>query len=360
MLPDAGVIVGALWRWATVRGSLAAETRDPVYSPFLSLPAIIGMMLAVGLGLHGTEPAKAVFIVFFVLTICFGGWLTGEWVLGEIEEARFHPGYYLPTCAGGFIGAEGCGLFGLQSLGWLSFGLGLISWLILASQVSGRLFFIDLLPAELVPTMAIELASPCVAGAAHFQLHGEVPDPVAYSLAGYAALMLLVQLRLLPIYAKLRFSAGFWSFTFSWCTAAALGIRGSRRPNRPERAPTRRWSQRQRPSWSAPSPSARSSRSEAERYESAALTAASAVSMAARSTSRCVTMRTRPSSRLVSTPAAFRSSWSLAASRTSKMTMLVSTVAGSISTPSIAARPSARNFALAWSSARRSTLCWRP
>jgi tellurite resistance protein len=216
---------GAVWRWATVRGSLAGEFRDPVYSPFLSLPAIIGMMLAVGLGLHGTEPAKTVFIVFFALTIGLGGWLTGEWVLGEIDEARFHPGYYLPTCAGGFIGAEGCGLFGLPSLGWISFGLGVISWLILASQVSGRLFFINLLPEELVPTMAIELASPCVAGAAYFQLHGEVPDPVAYSLAGYAALMLLVQLRLLPIYARLRFSAGFWSFTFSWCTAAALGVR---------------------------------------------------------------------------------------------------------------------------------------
>lgn len=216
---------GALWRWASVRGSLAAEISDPVYSPFLTLPAIIGMMLAVGLGLHGQEPGKAVFLVFFVLTVGFGGWLTGEWVLGEIDEARFHPGYYLPTCAGGFIGAEGCGLFGLQSLGWLSFGMGVISWLILASQVSGRLFFIGRLPAELVPTMAIELASPCVAGAAYFQLHGDVPGPVAYMLAGYGALMVLVQLRLLPIYARLPFSAGFWSFTFSWCTAAALAIR---------------------------------------------------------------------------------------------------------------------------------------
>src|ERR1700759_573351 len=84
--------LGALWRWATVRGSLGAEIRDPVYSPFLSLPAIIGMMLAGGLGLHDTDPAKTIFLVFFVLPIGFGGWLTGEWVLGEIDEARFHPG----------------------------------------------------------------------------------------------------------------------------------------------------------------------------------------------------------------------------------------------------------------------------
>jgi tellurite resistance protein len=216
---------GALWRWTTVRGSFAAEIDDPVYSPFLSLPVIIGMMLAVGLGLHGTDPAKGIFIFFFVLTIGFGGWLTGEWVLGEIDETRFHPGYYLPTCAGGFIGAEGCGLFGMPSLGWVAFGLGVISWLILASQVSGRLFFIGRLPEELVPTMAIELATPCVAGAAYFQLAGETPEPVAYMLAGYAALMLLVQLRLLPIYARLRFTPGFWSFIFSWCAAAALGIR---------------------------------------------------------------------------------------------------------------------------------------
>ncbi len=216
---------GALWRWATVRGSLLAEFRDPVYSPFLSLPAIIGMMLAVGLGLHGPQPAKTIFIVFFAVTIGLGGYLTGEWILGEIDEARFHPGYYLPTCAGGFIGAEGCGLFGLPSLGWVAFGLGVISWLILASQVSGRLFFMRRLPEELVPTMAIEMATPCVAGAAYFQLHGEMPDPVAYSLAGYAGLMLLVQLRLLPIYARIPFSPGFWSFTFSWCAAAALGIR---------------------------------------------------------------------------------------------------------------------------------------
>jgi tellurite resistance protein len=220
-----GLTVGALRRWTSVPGNFAAEARDPVYSPFLALPAIVGMLLAVGLEPHAPGVAKVVFLVFFALTIGFGGWLTGEWVLGELDATRFHPGYYLPSCAGGFIGAQGCALFGLEGLGWLSFGFGAISWLILASQVSGRLFFVGRLPEGLLPTMAIELAPPCVGGAAYFQLHGTSPDPIAYMLAGYAGLMVLVQLRLLPVYLRVPFGAGFWSFTFSWCAAAALAIR---------------------------------------------------------------------------------------------------------------------------------------
>jgi tellurite resistance protein len=216
---------GALRRWTSVPGNLAAELRDPVFSPFVGLPATVGMLLAIGLEPHAPGVAKVAFLVFFAVTIGFGGWITGEWVLGELDATRFHPGYYLPTCAGGFIGAEGCALFGLEGLGWLAFGFGAISWLILASQVSGRLFFVGRLAEGLVPTMAIELAPPCVGGAAYFQLHGTSPDPVAYMLAGYAALMVLVQLRLLPTYLRLHFGIGFWSFTFSWCAAAALAIR---------------------------------------------------------------------------------------------------------------------------------------
>jgi tellurite resistance protein len=221
----AALLAGALRRWTSVPGSLAAEVRDPVFAPFLALPAIVGMLLAIGLEPHAHGAAKVIFLVFFAMTILFGGWITGEWVLGELDATRFHPGYYLPSCAGGFIGAQGCALFGLEGLGWLSFGFGAISWLILASQVSGRLFFVGRLPEGLLPTMAIELAPPCVAGGAYFQLHGASADPISYMLAGYAGLMVLVQLRLLPVYLRLHFGAGFWSFTFSWCSAAALAIR---------------------------------------------------------------------------------------------------------------------------------------
>ena len=44
-----------------------------------------------------------------------------------------------------------------------------------------------------------------MAGAAYFDLHGTKPDLLAYGLAGYAVLMVVAQLRFVPIYRRLRF-----------------------------------------------------------------------------------------------------------------------------------------------------------
>jgi tellurite resistance protein len=69
--------------------------------------------------------------------------------------------------------------------------------------------------------MAIEMAPPAVAGLAYFALSGGALDPFSYGLAGFAVLMAVVQLRLIPVYAKLKFSPGFWAFTFSYAAAAS-------------------------------------------------------------------------------------------------------------------------------------------
>jgi tellurite resistance protein len=219
------LLAAAAARIAPAPQRLGEELADPALSPFWALPAIVGMLLAVGLEPYAHGPAQVVFLVFFVVTILFGGWITGQWFVVDLDPARFHPGYLLPTVAGGLVGAEGCAIFGLTGLGWLSFGIGAICWIMLGPAIVNRLFMVRALPAPLIPTMAIELAPPAVAGVAYLQLHGAVADPVAHVLAGYTGLMMLVQLRLVPLYARTRFSPAFWSFAFAWCAAAGLAIR---------------------------------------------------------------------------------------------------------------------------------------
>jgi tellurite resistance protein len=209
-----------------------ADFRNKTLSPFISLAPITGMLLALTLSAYAFTAGRVLVVVFLIVTLLVGGLLTGEWIVADLDHNSAHPGYFLPTVAGGLVGSFCAAGVHLHALGAASFGVGMLSWLLVGSTILNRLFFHATLPAPLVPTLAIELAPPAVAGVGYFALTGGRTDIVAQALAGYAILMVLVQLRLLPRFLALRFSPAFWAFTFSWAAAAtdALEWIGLRRP----------------------------------------------------------------------------------------------------------------------------------
>ena len=105
-----------------------------------------------------------------------------------------------------------------------SFGIGVICWVMLGSVIMNRLFTRPALPNALVPTMAIELGIPAVAGLAYFAVAGRTVSFVACALGGYAVLMAVVQVRLIPVYCRLSFTPGAWSFAFAYAAAAAYAL----------------------------------------------------------------------------------------------------------------------------------------
>jgi tellurite resistance protein len=198
---------------------LLADLRDPVLAPFVPVAPITAMVLSASLADYALGAGRVLVIVFLSVTIVAGGWLTGQWIAGDLDIDRVHPGYFLPTVAGGLIGAFAAAQVGLHAVAEASFGIGIICWLLLGSIVLNRLFFRRWLPDALVPTLAIELAPPAVAGLAYFALTGGATNLPAAALGGYAVLMALVQLRFLPRYLRLSFTPGFWAFTFSYAAA---------------------------------------------------------------------------------------------------------------------------------------------
>jgi tellurite resistance protein len=203
---------------------LLADLRHPVLAPFVPLAAIIPMILASALATVAFSASRVLVIIFLAVTIAGGGWLTGQWIAGDLGQDSAHPGYFLPTVAGGLIGAYAAAQVHLHAVAEASFGIGIICWLLLGSTILNRLFFRPALPAALVPTLAIEVAPPVVAGIAYFALTSGAANAIARALAGYTVLMALVQLRLIPVYAKLRFTPGFWAFTFSYAAAATYAL----------------------------------------------------------------------------------------------------------------------------------------
>jgi tellurite resistance protein len=230
-IPDAlSILDAALWL-LLVGAYLAqgprivlADLRDPVLSPFVSASALTAMILAAALAEDAFTAGRVLVIASLAVTTGLGGWLTGQWMTGGIEPDSVHTGYLLPTAAGGLIGANAAAQVHLHALAEASFGIGIISWVLLGSTILNRLFSRPALPPVLVPTMAIELGIPAVAGSAYFAVAGQTVSFAACVLGGYAVLMALVQVRLIPVYCRLSFTPGAWSFTFAYAAAAAYAL----------------------------------------------------------------------------------------------------------------------------------------
>ena len=226
-VPDAVFILAAAV-WLVLMAAYAAQgprrmlddLRDPVLSAFPSLAAITPMMLGAVLATAAFTAGRIVVMVFLAITITLGGWLTGEWIAGGLNSDALHPGYYLPTAAGGLVGGGAAAQVHLHIMAEASFGIGILSWLLVGSLLMNRLFVRAMLPPPLVPTLAIEFAPPAVAGVAYFALTRGAISFLAAALGGYAVFMALSQVRFIPLYAKLRFSLSFWSFTFAYASGA--------------------------------------------------------------------------------------------------------------------------------------------
>jgi len=84
--------------------------------------------------------------------------------------------------------------------------------------------------------MAIELGITGVAGTAYFAVAGRTVTFMACALGGYAVLMALAQVRLIPVYRRLSFTPGFWFFAFSYAAVAyrtvVLAVGGQLFPDR--------------------------------------------------------------------------------------------------------------------------------
>ena len=228
------VVAGVVWLVTTAayvawaighRPAFRADVTDPVAAPFAALAVIVPVLLAAG-GIAPRAPVAGAVVVdvFVALTVAHGSWFVGRLLRGRIDVDLLHPGYFLPTVAGGLVSAEAAATVGQHMLGEVLFGYGLISWLVLGPMVLARLLLRPALPAPLIPTLAIQVAPAAVASLAYVALEGPGLDPVLAALAGFGLLMVLAQLAQTGAHLRLPFRTSHWAFTFSWAAVAGAAL----------------------------------------------------------------------------------------------------------------------------------------
>jgi tellurite resistance protein len=218
------VLAAHALRGRTSRDSLATQLAHPAQGPIAALVPIVGMLISSVL--YGFWPTGGLVLAIASISAValFAGWIVSFWMRGKLELGSVHGGYILPTVAASFIASSTASAVGMRSVANACFIVGCFLWPIVTALVLARLAFRPPLPEALVPTIAILLAPPAAAGAAWFGINGAQPDLIAEGLAAITILMALIQVGLLPIYRKLPFTLGFWSFTFPTAYAAAYAL----------------------------------------------------------------------------------------------------------------------------------------
>ena len=203
---------------------LLDDWKNPIFSPFISLAAIVPTLLSGALCSVNLETGRVFVIVTSSITIALGGWLTGQWILNDLDDEALHPGYLLPTATGGLVGSLAASEAHIHLLAEAWFGIGMFCYVLTGSVILNRLLLRARLAPGITPILALEVGPPMVAGAAYRALHPGPVDAFAGALAGFAILMVVVQVRLIPLYRQLSFSPGFWSFTFPTAAVSLYGI----------------------------------------------------------------------------------------------------------------------------------------
>ncbi|MGC4936386.1 hypothetical protein [Kribbella sp. DT2] len=226
------LIAFVVWLISLVRYSRGARTprqvltdlEHPVLGPFAPLVTTTGMLYGAALSHYAPTAGRVVVLVMFVLGLAVATLFFTRLLVRQHDIDQLHAGYLLPTVAAGLIGAQSLATVGLPELGYGSFGVGILMWLLLGALLLGRLAFRPALPAALVPTLAIFAAPPAVGGNAWFALDGAKPDLFQHALLGAFVLLILAQLALVPTYARLPFGLGFWALTFTTAASGTYGI----------------------------------------------------------------------------------------------------------------------------------------
>ncbi|RLP77936.1 transporter [Mycetocola tolaasinivorans] len=201
---------------------LSAQLAHPAQGPIAALAPILGML--VGARLYAFVPLAGTILVLASIAVgaVFAGWIIARWARGLIDIDLVHGGYLLPTVAAGFLAATASAQIGWPALGWGAFGVGSLFWVLIFTLILARLALRPALPAPLVPTLAIMMAPPAVAGGAWIALTGEHAGIVVDILLGLTLILVLLQVGLIPLYRRTPFSLGAWSYTFPLAAVATF------------------------------------------------------------------------------------------------------------------------------------------
>lgn len=226
-------VAGLTWLVTTARylarpggtRAILTDLRHPAVGPFAALFAIVGLLLGGRLAVSAPRVGEVVVWAMAAIAVLYAAWFLAQVFLGGGTLDAVHGGHLLPTVAAALISGQSLAVVGARHVAVGAWAVGILFWIVVGAVILARLAFRPALPDSLVPTLAILSAPPAVAGNAWFALNGGTADVVEELLLGTFILLMIVQVFLVPRYARLTFGLSFWALTFTAASSATFALR---------------------------------------------------------------------------------------------------------------------------------------
>ena len=202
-------------KWILRTDVALAEFHHPVQSCSIGLVAVTTLLMAYLADGWSRPLALVLFAVGAIDQLLYGCYFTANRLKGGQDALTISAAIYLPTVAGNFVSAFAAAYIGLHALAVLFFGAGVLSWLMIESQVGFRMAFSPRAAGPMLPAMGILLAPPVVGCEAYLFIDQGRPGTFALALVGYGLFLFFVLAWSLPaVVAAQPFSAAYWAYSF--------------------------------------------------------------------------------------------------------------------------------------------------
>ena len=202
-------------KWILRTDVALAEFSHPVQSCSIGLVAVTTLLMAYLADGWSRPLALVLFAVGASGQLLYGCYFTANRLKGGQDALTISAAIYLPTVAGNFVSAFAAAYIGLHALAVLFFGAGVLSWLMIESQVGFRMAFSPRAAGPMLPAMGILLAPPVVGCEAYLFIDQGRPGTFALALVGYGLFLFFVLAWSLPaVVAAQPFSAAYWAYSF--------------------------------------------------------------------------------------------------------------------------------------------------
>ncbi|NBD22330.1 SLAC1 family transporter [Paenibacillus glycinis] len=206
-------------KWIRHRSAALHEWRDPVQASFIALIPESLILLASAFLPYQAAFAHALFWTGSAANLGYAAMRFSRMWTIQRQPAQITPSLFLTYTASVLVNALIAGQMSYSTYGWMVFGIGALSWLILDSVLLQQLATGGL-DAKTRNFMGIYMAPSAIVLVAYQVLSGQSSNFVTYALAGYA-LFLTVSLALsYPWLRQQEFAPGYWAYTFGIATVA--------------------------------------------------------------------------------------------------------------------------------------------